>query len=205
MRLVELGSLAVHQDRLHRAATPLLARSASRDGAGRAPRGARRLRRGLPGEDRRPDDRRDPDPGRRTPARALRSGRQGDAGLPRRPRHRRPDSVRARPGTRSATPAQLTAELAKVRAHGVAFDREESLAGFGCVAAPIGDSRRSRRGGVGVRSDEPDDVRPAPRRTRADDGDGHLAQRRGRTTTGGADAAAACGRCAAARPRLQYA
>ena len=35
-------------------------------------------------------------------------------------------------------PAQLAAELAKIRAHGVAFDREESLAGFGCVAAPIG-------------------------------------------------------------------
>ena len=37
------------------------------------------------------------------------------------------------------TPAQLTVELAKVRAHGVAFDREESIAGFGCVAAPIGE------------------------------------------------------------------
>ena len=30
-------------------------------------------------------------------------------------------------------------ELNKVRAHGAAFDREESLAGFGCVAAAIGD------------------------------------------------------------------
>lgn len=35
-------------------------------------------------------------------------------------------------------PSQLAAELAKVRAHGVAFEREESLLGFGCVAAPIG-------------------------------------------------------------------
>ncbi|EUA51805.1 bacterial transcriptional regulator family protein [Mycobacterium xenopi 3993] len=35
--------------------------------------------------------------------------------------------------------SQLDVELAKVRAHGVAFDREESLPGFGCVAAPIGD------------------------------------------------------------------
>jgi DNA-binding IclR family transcriptional regulator len=34
--------------------------------------------------------------------------------------------------------AQLAVELAKVRAHGVAFEREESLLGFGCVAAPIG-------------------------------------------------------------------
>ena len=34
--------------------------------------------------------------------------------------------------------SQLAVELAKVRAHGVAFEREESLLGFGCVAAPIG-------------------------------------------------------------------
>ena len=39
-----------------------------------------------------------------------------------------------------ASPSQLRTELNKVRAHGVAFDREESLAGFGCVAASIGDS-----------------------------------------------------------------
>jgi DNA-binding IclR family transcriptional regulator len=38
------------------------------------------------------------------------------------------------------TPAQLHTELDRVRAHGVAFDREESVTGFGCVAAPIGDA-----------------------------------------------------------------
>ena len=38
-----------------------------------------------------------------------------------------------------STGSQLAAELAKVRAHGVAFEREESLLGFGCVAAPIGE------------------------------------------------------------------
>jgi DNA-binding IclR family transcriptional regulator len=37
-----------------------------------------------------------------------------------------------------ATGAQLAVELSRVRAHGVAFEREESLLGFGCVAAPIG-------------------------------------------------------------------
>ena len=37
-----------------------------------------------------------------------------------------------------ATSSQLAVELAKVRAHGIAFEREESLLGFGCVAAPIG-------------------------------------------------------------------
>jgi DNA-binding IclR family transcriptional regulator len=34
--------------------------------------------------------------------------------------------------------SQLALELAKVRAHGFAFEREESMPGFGCVAAPIG-------------------------------------------------------------------
>ncbi len=52
MRLVELGSLAVHQDRLHRAATPAAARSAPRHRTRRAPGGSGRLRRRLPGEDR---------------------------------------------------------------------------------------------------------------------------------------------------------
>jgi DNA-binding IclR family transcriptional regulator len=37
-----------------------------------------------------------------------------------------------------ATQVQLHAELNKVRAHGIGCDREESLPGFGCVAAPIG-------------------------------------------------------------------
>lgn len=37
-----------------------------------------------------------------------------------------------------ATTAQLVAELDRVRAHGVATEREESLRGIGCVAAPIG-------------------------------------------------------------------
>ncbi len=37
-----------------------------------------------------------------------------------------------------ASAAHLAVELAKVRARGVAFEREESLLGFGCVAAPIG-------------------------------------------------------------------
>jgi DNA-binding IclR family transcriptional regulator len=37
-----------------------------------------------------------------------------------------------------ANGSQLAIELAKVRAHGIAFEREESLLGFGCVAAPIG-------------------------------------------------------------------
>ena len=96
MRLVELGSLAVHQDRLHRAASPLLhelhratglmVHLAVLDGPDVVDLSSRRTRYSI------------------------------------------------------STPAQLAQQLAKVRAHGVAFDREESLARFGCVAAPIGDA-----------------------------------------------------------------
>ena len=52
MRLVELGSLAVHQDRLHRAAIPVAARSAPRHRLGRTPGRPRRCRRHVSGEDR---------------------------------------------------------------------------------------------------------------------------------------------------------
>src|SRR6202000_302181 len=38
-----------------------------------------------------------------------------------------------------STRRQLTAELAATRARGVAYERAESVAAFGCVAAPIGD------------------------------------------------------------------
>lgn len=37
-----------------------------------------------------------------------------------------------------ATPQQLATDLARVRARGIAFDREESLPGIGCVGAAIG-------------------------------------------------------------------
>lgn len=141
MRLVELGSLAVHQDRLHSAAMPFL----------------RELHRAtgyvvhlavLEG----------PDVvylekiggliaaaiptrvGGRYPAHCTGVGKAilayaddsridaaGAAGLPCRTRY----SLR--------TLAQLRAELNKVRGRGVAYEREESVPGFGCVAAPIGE------------------------------------------------------------------
>jgi DNA-binding IclR family transcriptional regulator len=135
MRLVELGSLAVHQDRLHRAAIPLL----------------HELHRAiglvvhlavLDGPD------------------VLYLEKIGDrmiAAIPTRVGGRQPahctavgkailaynDDAEVNLDTRKtkysiAAASQLTAELAKVRAHGVAFEREESLPGFGCVAAPIG-------------------------------------------------------------------
>ena len=127
---------------------PPAARSAPRDGAGGASGGPRRLRRGVPGEDRRPDDGGDTHPGRRTPARALRGGRQGDAGLPRRQRsgrrhrsgHAQDQVFDQHAGTADAP------NWPRFATHGVAFDREESLPGFGCVAAPIGaPAKPSRR------------------------------------------------------------
>jgi DNA-binding IclR family transcriptional regulator len=136
MRLVELGSLAIHQDRLHKAAAPLLAdlhrttglvvHLAILDGSdvvyldkiGDQMSGAVPTRVGS-----------------RSPAHCAAVGKAMLA------YGQTPDDVdlSARKTRYSiSSHAQLATELAKVRAHGVAFDREESLAGFGCVAAPIG-------------------------------------------------------------------
>ncbi|SBS70424.1 Transcriptional regulator, IclR family [uncultured Mycobacterium sp.] len=135
MRLVELGSLALHQDRIHRAAIPLL----------------RDLHRAtglvvhlavLDGSD---------------VVYLEKIGDQMGAAIPTRVGGRQPahctavgkailadndtteiDLSNRRTRFSIATAPQLAAELAKVRAHGVAFEREESLPGFGCVAAAIG-------------------------------------------------------------------
>jgi DNA-binding IclR family transcriptional regulator len=136
MRLVELGSLAVHQDRLHRAAIPLLhdlhratglvVHLAVLDGSDVVylEKIGDRMMAAIPTR-----------VGGRAPAHCAAVGKamlayDGEA-----------DVVDL--GTRKtrysiSTPAQLRAELANVRARGVAFDREESVPGFGCVAAPIG-------------------------------------------------------------------
>ncbi|WP_236728385.1 IclR family transcriptional regulator [Mycolicibacterium obuense] len=135
MRLVELGSLALHQDRIHRAAIPLL----------------RDLHRAtglvvhlavLDGSD---------------VVYLEKIGDQMAAAIPTRVGGRQPahctavgkailadnENALVDLSTRKtrysiANAAQWSAELARVRAHGVAVEREESLAGFGCVAAPIG-------------------------------------------------------------------
>lgn len=136
MRLVELGSLAVHQDRLVRAAKPLLGELhratglvvhlAVLDGTDVVylDKIGDRICNGLPTR-----------VGGRQPAHCTAVGKAvlaycNDA-----------SQVDLRVGRTKysiSTGSQLAAELAKVRAHGVAFEREESLLGFGCVAAPIG-------------------------------------------------------------------
>jgi DNA-binding IclR family transcriptional regulator len=136
MRLVELGSLAVHQDRLVRAAAPLL-------GELHRATGLVVHLAVLDGPD------------------VVYLDKIGDpmsAGLPTRVGGRQPAhctavgkailaycdqdaevDLRVRKTKFSiCSSSQLAVELAKVRAHGVAFEREESLLGFGCVAAPIG-------------------------------------------------------------------
>lgn len=136
MRLVELGSLAVHQDRLVRAAGPLLgelhratglvAHLAVLDGPDVVylDKVGDRMSDAIPTR-----------VGGRQPAhctavgKAILADRDQDAEL----------DLRVRKTKYSmSSSAQLAIELAKVRAHGVAFEREESLLGFGCVAAPIG-------------------------------------------------------------------
>lgn len=136
MRLVELGSLAVHQDRLHRAAIPLLhdlhratglvVHLAVLDGADVVylEKIGDRMTAAIPTR-----------VGGRQPAhctavgKAVLAYRQDDVEV---------DLTNRKTRYSIRTAAQLSAELDKVRGRGVSFDREESLAGFGCVAAPIG-------------------------------------------------------------------
>lgn len=137
MRLVELGALAVHQDRLVRAATPLLGELhratglvvhlAVVDGSDVVylEKIGDRMISAIPTR-----------VGCRQPAHCTALGKailaygDKDAAV----------DLRARKTKYSiSSSATLAVELAKVRAHGFAFEREESLLGFGCVAAPVGD------------------------------------------------------------------
>ena len=135
MRLVELGSLAVHQDRLVRAASPLLGELHRATGLVvhlAVLDGPDVVYLEKIGHQRIPTR-----VGARQPAhctavgKAILAYRDEEAEL----------DLRVRKTKYSiSSSAQLAVELAKVRAHGVAFEREESLLGFGCVAAPIGGS-----------------------------------------------------------------
>ncbi len=141
MRLVELGSLAVHQDRLHSAAQPflhelhratgLVVHLAVLDGSDVVylEKIAGGLGAAIPTR-----------VGGRQPAHCTAVGKAllafSDPDklddfdvdlLPRKTRY----SI--------STRCQLTEELAAIRARGLAYERAESVAGFGCVAAPIGD------------------------------------------------------------------
>lgn len=136
MRLVELGSLAVHQDRLHRAAIPLLhdlhratglvVHLAVLDGSDVVylEKIGDRMVAAIPTR-----------VGGRQPAHCAAVGKamlayNSEADVV--------DLSTRKTRYSISTPAQLRAELASVRGRGVAFDREESVPGFGCVAAPIG-------------------------------------------------------------------
>jgi DNA-binding IclR family transcriptional regulator len=136
MRLVELGSLAVHQDRLVRAASPLLGELhratglvvhlAVLDGPDVVylEKIGDRMMSAIPTR-----------VGGRQPAHCTAAGKailaycDEDAAV---------DLQAGKTRYSISSSAHLAVELAKVRAHGIAFEREESLLGFGCVAAPIG-------------------------------------------------------------------
>ncbi|MGK2868546.1 MAG: IclR family transcriptional regulator [Mycobacterium sp.] len=141
MRLVELGSLAVHQDRLHKAAIPMLHELHAATGlvvhlavlegsdVVYMEKVGNRMTAAIPTR-----------VGGRQPAHCSAVGKAMLAF------NDQPDSqsLDTGPLTRRtkysiSTPGQLRNELLKVQSHGIAFDREESLPGFGCVAAPIGD------------------------------------------------------------------
>lgn len=135
MRLIELGSLALHQDRIHRAAIPLmrdlhratglvvhLAVLSGADVVYLEKIGGQMVA-AIPTR-----------VGGRQPAHCTAVGKAILADNP--PAEVSLNSRKTRFSI--ATEQQLAAELAKTRARGVAFEREESLPGFGCVAAPIG-------------------------------------------------------------------
>jgi DNA-binding IclR family transcriptional regulator len=137
MRLVELGSLAVHQDRLVRAAAPLL-------GELHRATGLVVHLAVLDGPDvvylEKIGDRTIPTRvGGRQPAHCTAVGKAILAYCDQDAFQDAYVDLHVRKTKYSiASSSQLAIELAKVRAHGVAFEREESLLGFGCVAAPIG-------------------------------------------------------------------
>ncbi|GAA4485135.1 IclR family transcriptional regulator [Rhodococcus olei] len=140
MRLVELGSLAVHQDRLHRAALPLLhelhrvtghvVHLAVLDGTDVVylEKIGGRMAAAIPTR-----------VGGRQPAHCTAVGK-AMLGFADDDQLTALDDALATRKTKYSisTPAQLRTELGKVRAHGIAYEREESLPGFACVAAPIG-------------------------------------------------------------------
>ncbi|MFE7723076.1 IclR family transcriptional regulator [Nocardia rhizosphaerihabitans] len=152
IRLMELGSLAVHQDRLHRAAMPFLhelhrvtgfvVHLAVLDGPDVVylDKVGGDLAAAVPTR-----------VGGRRPAHCTAVGK---AILAYSDERRLAEVVTGQAGARTkyslTTRAQLDAELNKVRAHGIAVEREESLAGFGCIAAPIGDLGESAVAAVSV-------------------------------------------------------
>ena len=179
MRLVELGSLAVHQDRLHRAAMPLLhdlhratglvVHLAILDGSDVVylEKIGDRMMAAIPTR-----------VGGRQPAHCAAVGK---AMLAYREDNDQADVIDlATRKTRYSisTPAQLTRRTGQgshprrgVRPRGVACRIRLCRSTDRCA-------RRSRRCGVGMWSRGPDGVRPAPGRARADDRNGHLARRR---------------------------
>lgn len=140
MRLVELGSLAVHQDRMHRAALPFLhelhrvtghvVHLAILDGPDVVylEKIGGRMAAAIPTR-----------VGGRYPAHCTGVGKAilgfaSEAQLA----ALDADLLSRKTKYSISTGAQLRTELAKVRDQGIAYEREESLPGFGCVAAPIG-------------------------------------------------------------------
>ncbi|WP_041781801.1 IclR family transcriptional regulator [Mycolicibacterium chubuense] len=139
MRLVELGSLALHQDRIHRAAIPLLrdlhratglvVHLAVLDGSDVVylEKIGDQMAAAIPTR-----------VGGRQPAHCTAVGKAILADNDSANAHAVVDLSARKTRYSIASASQLAADLAKVRAHGIAVEREESLPGFGCVAAPIG-------------------------------------------------------------------
>ncbi|MYR06915.1 helix-turn-helix domain-containing protein [Gordonia sp. SID5947] len=143
IRLMELGSIAVHQDRLHEAALPFLhelhrttgfvVHLAILDGPDVVylEKIGGTLAASVPTR-----------VGGRQPAHCTAVGKAILAHSEDRADHRTPsigEPLIQKTRYSISTRSRLDTELVKVRTHGIAYEREESLAGIGCVAAPIGE------------------------------------------------------------------
>src|SRR5580693_5339502 len=140
MRLVELGSLAVHQDRLHSAAQPflhelhratgLVVHLAVLDGSDVVylEKIAGGLGAAIPTR-----------VGGRQPAHCTAVGKALLAFSDPDKLDFDVDLLTRKTRYSISTRRQLTEELAAIRGRGFAYERAESVAGFGCVAAPIGE------------------------------------------------------------------
>ncbi|MGC4963108.1 IclR family transcriptional regulator [Gordonia sp. DT218] len=141
IRLMELGSIAVHQDRLHEAALPFLhelhrttgfvVHLAILDGPDVVylEKIGGTLAAAIPTR-----------VGGRQPAHCTAVGKAILAHSDHQAGSREPGEPLTQKTRYSiSTRSRLETELVKIRTHGIAYEREESLPGIGCVAAPIGD------------------------------------------------------------------
>ncbi|WP_082399356.1 IclR family transcriptional regulator [Gordonia phthalatica] len=144
MRLVELGSLAIHQDRLHASAVPFLHELHRMTGfvvhlgvlqgndVVYLEKVGENLGKALPTR-----------VGGKQPAHCTAIGKVLLAHTEQEPESSDAHELERKTRFSIASSTQLTKELESVRDRGIAIEREEAVPRFGCIAAPIGEPGRA--------------------------------------------------------------